>query len=187
MNLFKKKEMIPVILHLNVRVQPIQREIFFEDIFKKLFFKSRLGKVTGGGTYFASNGEPKSCDMEMLIKKDKLDILISLINHLPIFPKGSKLIFEDNEIDVGCAEGLAIYLNGTELPMEIYQNYDSNDLVNQLNLALKDIGEFLGYFEGNYETVLYYYGKSYAEMKEKINPIIEDYPLCQKCRITQIA
>ena len=34
---------------------------------------------------------------------------------------------------------------------------------------------------------LYFYGSSFAEMKQRIEPFIATYPLCQKSRIEQIA
>lgn len=36
-------------------------------------------------------------------------------------------------------------------------------------------------------TALYFYGTSFAEMKQRIEPFIATYPLCQKSYIEQIA
>lgn len=53
--------------------------------------------------------------------------------------------------------------------------------------ALDGIGIRLSYWEGNSETALYYYGKDYLAMKEKITLITKSHLLCEKCRIKQIA
>lgn len=53
--------------------------------------------------------------------------------------------------------------------------------------AIDGIGRFYSYWEGNEWTALYFYGVSFVEMKQKIEPFIASYPLCQKSRIEQIA
>ena len=53
--------------------------------------------------------------------------------------------------------------------------------------AMEGIGRMYSYWEGSTYTALYFYGTSFAEMKEKIEPFIASYPLCQKSRIEQIA
>ena len=54
-------------------------------------------------------------------------------------------------------------------------------------LTYSTIGRFYSYWEGNEWTALYFYGVSFVEMKQKIEPFIASYPLCQKSRIEQIA
>ena len=39
-------------------------------------------------------------------------------------------------MDIGTAEGMALYLNGTELPAEVYRNNDVNELIALLDFAL---------------------------------------------------
>jgi hypothetical protein len=87
---------------------------------------------------------------------------------------------------VGVAEGIGIYLNGTDLPDEVYQTNDVNELVAQLDAALGDAGELYSYWEGPTETALYYYGPSAARMRELIAAVVGTHPLAQQSRITQL-
>jgi broad specificity phosphatase PhoE len=104
-------------------------------------------------------------------------------------PKGSYLQFDDSErrINFGKLEGLAIYLNGTDLPDEVYETGDINFICDEFTRLLGDDGELGGDWNGPTETALYIYGRSYQSIRDKIAPFIAEYPLCQKARIEQIA
>ncbi|MCM1146044.1 MAG: hypothetical protein NC407_15215 [Lachnoclostridium sp.] len=91
------------------------------------------------------------------------------------------------EIEVGTLEGLAYYSNGVDLPDEVYQTCDINYVIEQMGQAMEGIGRMYSYWESSTYTALYFYGSSFAEMKKRIEPFITEYPLCQKCRIEQIA
>lgn len=182
----KQENPVSVWLHLNARLQPVHREEIFEDLLEQVLSKYKLGELLGGGTLQKATGEVKSCAIEMMIQRDKLEKFFSVLYQIDTIPKGSRLIIDDEEKEIGSAEGLALYLNGTDLPAEIYENCDINYLIDQLDLALEESAFGFSYWEGNSETALYYYGRSYEEMVEKITPIVEKYPLCAKCRIEQV-
>jgi hypothetical protein len=54
-------------------------------------------------------------------------------------PKGSRLIWNDgaNELAFGSCEGLAVYLNGTDLPDAVYEECD-------LNVVYEEFGRLAG-------------------------------------------
>lgn len=183
----KQKKMVSVWLYLNARLQPVHREEFYEELLEEILSKYKLGELLGGGTLQKSTGEIKSCAIEMNVSKKRLEHFFSIMNEIDTIPKGSKVIIEDQETELGCAEGLALHLNGTDLPEEIYENCDINYLIEQLDNALDDIKQAFSYWEGESETVLYYYGRSYVEMNDRIAEIVQKYPLCTKCKIEQIA
>lgn len=178
-------------LNLNARLQPMHR-FNLEDILQEMLKKKKLGKVTGGGTLQnPKNGEIMSCDIEIHLNDDSqnsVDYLVEFANQLSI-PKGSALLSIEPEfkIEVGTLEGLAYYSNGTELPDEVYKNYDINHVIEQMGEAMKGIGRLYSYWESNEWTALYFYGTSFAEMKKLTESFIASYPLCQKSRIEQIA
>lgn len=87
----------------------------------------------------------------------------------------------------GKAEGLAIYLNGTDLPKEVYEKSDVNVVYDTVEKLLGDRGAIQGYWQGPTETALYLYGDSAQEMREAIAGFLASYPLCQRARIIQIA
>ena len=181
-----KRKSVIVNLKLNAKLQPIHRGEF-EDMVETVLKKNDAGEITGGGTFLLPTREIACCDIEFSIYEDKLDQFIHFLKQIDLIPKGSSIQYNDNEIEIGIAQGLGLYLNGTELPIEVYQNNDINELIEKLDNALENVGVKLSHWEGPNETALYYYGKNYLEMKDKILTITQNHPLCEKCRIDQIA
>lgn len=175
-------------LKLNARFQPKHR-FELEDALQEILEKAHMGEVTGGGTAQNVDGEIAYCVIDIQLTNDALDSvtwLVDLLNRIGI-PKGSVLQGIEPEIEVGILEGLAYYSNGVDLPPEVYATCDINYVIEQMELAMEGIGRLFSYWEGSTHTALYFYGRSYSEMKQKIEPFISTYPLCQKSRIEQIA
>lgn len=173
-------------LKLNARFQPTHR-FELEDALQEILENERLGEITGGGTAQNPDGEIAYCDIEIhLYNPDCVPQLTSLLNRIGI-PKGSLLHGAETEIAVGTLEGMAYYSNGVDLSDEVYQTCDINYVIEQMEQAMEGIGSMYSYWEGEAYTALYFYGTSFLEMKEKVTPFLETYPLCQKCRIEQIA
>lgn len=173
-------------VHLNARFQPIHR-FEFEDIIEGILKKHKVGELLGGGSSVMVTGEVSSCDMEFNIREDKIDSFVSFLHQLDFVPKGSFVSVGDEKIEVGCVEGLGLYLNGTDLDADVYKNNDINELLELLDGSLTGVAERQSYWEGSAVTAIYYYGKSYKDIQEIILPIIETHPLCEKCKLQQIA
>lgn len=190
--LFKKKQKQPTInvtATLNARLMPIDRGDVFEDPLDEWLREKNLGEVDGGGCGLSDSGEVEFCDVEIMLfeaSEEVLDQVISKLDSLGA-AKGSLLRMGESSKPFGKAEGLAIYLNGTDLPADIYANSDVNHLIEEVNKALDGIGFFAGGWDGPVETALYLYGPSYSKMQEALAELLGSYPLCQKCRIVQIA
>ncbi len=175
-------------LQLNARLQPKHR-FALEDAIDEILQNHKLGEVTGGGTLLDADGEVKYCDINIQLDTDDLkhvQLLTEILNGFGI-PKGSFMEYDDEKISLGTLEGLGCYLNGKDLPAEVYRTCDINYAIEQLDLAMDGTGEIYSYREGPTYTALYFYGVSFSEMNEKIQAFINSYPLCQKCRIEQIA
>jgi len=179
-------------LQLNSRLQPIHRHPI-EDTIGDALEKLGCGEVIGGGTSQMPTGEIDFCDIAMLLTENSTDCinkLLEILNDISI-PKGSVLFSTDEGNDyrqeLGTLEGLALYLNGTDLPDNVYENCDINVVIEELDNLLEGEGVMLSHRDGEAETALYYYGKSFSKMNELIATFINEYPLCQKCRIEQIA
>ena len=184
---FKKKEtFISITLQMNAKLQPFHRADF-EDMIENILKEKQAGEIIGGGSLLMPTGEISCCDIEFSIIENQVDSFISFLNQITLIPNGSKILMKDSMMNIGKSEGLGLYLNGTDLPKEVYQNSDINELIEQIDTALKGVAVRLSHWEGNSETALYYYGPSYETIKEKILPITQNYPLCEKCRIEQIA
>lgn len=197
MGLFSKKNKsekkarteIEATLNLKAKIDPATREKLYENMIDKVLSRKKIGYLDGGGTLVDADGMICECDVELIYYSDCEQEFVELFKKIPC-PKGSKLIYGhdgENEIPVGNLEGLGLYLNGTDLPDEVYQSCDINVLYEKLVVALKDDIAFFGNSRGAKETALFFYGDSFVQMKALIQPIVDTYPLCQKCRIVQEA
>ncbi|MFC4765207.1 hypothetical protein [Dyella koreensis] len=176
---------------LNARVQPIHRGEIYEDPLDAFLRERGLGEVDGGGTMLTEHGEIDYCDVEIHltdVSEDKLAWLVNTLENMGA-PKGSKLLLDDGkrEIPMGRNEGLAVYLNGTDLPDEVYANCDSNVVYSTFAVLLGDAGVIQSWWQGPTETALYLYGPSFEQMRALIADFVASYPLCQKARLVQIA
>jgi hypothetical protein len=180
-----------IVVNLNAKLQPLDRLDYFEDPLDEILRSKNIGEVAGGGSLLSESKEIESCDIEIEVNSSTDDVIAILKDTLEKLgaPKGSKLIIEeqDKEIPAGISEGLALYLNGTDLDHKVYQESDSQFVFDELNRLLHGKGRVLSHWQGPAETALYMYGFSFTEMKSLINEFVTTYPLCQKCRIEQIA
>ena len=175
-------------LMLNARFLPIHR-FALEDALQEVLTTLDMGSVDGGGTYQMPSGEIRACDIVLLLKdgsQDNIDKLARIVRSMGL-PKGSSMKHETGETDIGTLEGLAVYLNGTDLPAETYKTCDINHVIHSLEEAMEGVGRMYSYWEGQTVTGLYFYGRSYEEMLELAKPFLDDYPLCRECRTEQIA
>jgi len=184
----KEEDGFHMTLKLNARLQPRDRH-GLEDVIQEMLEERKMGNVDGGGSMQLPSGEIKFCDIEIYLKdgsQESIQALRDVINQLNI-PKGSELQAEDFCIPVGEQEGLALYLNETELPDEVYESCDINYVVEQMEALMEGIGKMYSFWEGPEDTGLYFYGTSYEKMKAAVQGFLEEYPLCRKCVVVQIA
>lgn len=185
----KKKKTVPVTACLNVRLMPIDRGDVFEDPLDEWLQEQGLGDVDGGGCGLCETREIAFCDVEMNLKDASDEVLNQVIQKLEEMsaPKGSSLKWEGSSREFGTLEGMGIYLNGTDLPDEVYASNDVNQLIGELAKALEGKGEYFGGWDGPTETGLYCYGPSFQDMRNAVSAVLESEPLAQASRIEQIA
>lgn len=180
-----------IVAQLNARIQPMHRGEFFEDPLAAELKKHAIGIVSGGGTMQNRSGEIEYCDIEIELSGSAPETLKQVVEILESLgaPKGSKLKLENDgsEVAFGVCEGLAVYLNGTELAPEVYEACDSNFVYSELDRLLEGAGRVLSYWQGPTDTAFYLYGASASAMRGRISDFLGRYPLCQDCRIEQIA
>lgn len=145
----------------------------------------------GGGTDLAPDPVGISaCDIEISVTDCSEAVLKQVKQVLDLLgaPKGSELRFPGpaSPIAFGVMEGMAIFINGTDLPAETYANSDINKTITGLCDAFGEQGELRGYWEGNQETTLYFYGSNFLAMKASVIPYIDSDPLCRLCRVERI-
>ncbi len=194
-SLFRKKappKKNPVIeARLAARLQPIPRGDLFEDPLNERLSDLKLGHVIGGGTELADDPVGiQACDVVMEVWNTSPETIAAIIAALEEFgaPKGSELRMEGQPpVPFGVTEGMALYLNGTDLAPEVCEMSDINTTLEGLFGALAGEGRMFGHFEGSRETGLYFYGAHYARMRELALAYAASDPLCENCRIEQIA
>ena len=164
-------------LQLNAKLQPFDRHDL-EDIIDEFLSKEDLGETSGGGALMSKEGEIEYCDIEISLNDtaNAVEKLLQKLEDIGI-PKGSKLYNENFSQEIGSLEGLGLY-----------ETSDINVVFDTVCEILKDVLVLTSYHEGSKDTALYFYIKgNFAEAKEQIKDFITTYPLCEKCRIVQIA
>jgi hypothetical protein len=187
--LLKKKEDAPMwhlTLQLNARLMPTDRGAIIEDTIDRVLKERGIGAVDGGGTLMSVTGEIKHSDVEIYLneRSDKnYDEVYEIIMRLGA-PKGSILISEDGEKEIGDLEGLALYLSRADLDANP-KSCEINRLWSDLMDEIKGEHKYGSYWEGKEETALYFYGRSFDRMNELTARFIKRYPL--RNRIVQVA
>lgn len=180
-----------ITVSLNARLAPMDRGDLEDAVNDFMEGNGHPIRVVGGGTLLSDIGEVQECDLE--VEVENLDAekfqLVKDVFEAMLAPKGSRIInhIANETINFGQHEGLALYLNGTDLPDEVYKTCDSNHVYDECERLIEGVGMINSYWQGDKETALYMYGKSYEEIYQRISDFVKTYPLCQQCRIVQIA
>jgi hypothetical protein len=197
--LFKKNEQTEapesnfIVAQLNEKVMPIDRGLVYEEPLDEFLKERGYGEVAGGGTLQEKTGELSYCDVEISLASISIDksMIAEIIWKLESLgaPKGSKLIIEKtkDEIPFGKKEGLAIYLDGQNLPDEVYKECDINFVLSELHRLINIAPNADRNWQGEKETALYFFSDSFEQMKNSISDFIATYPLCKGARVVQIA
>jgi hypothetical protein len=131
-------------------------------------------------------GNPRSATLTCSSTGDAEAVLAPAIAALELAgaPKGSRARLDERDpVTFGVTQGLAVNLNGTDVPDEVYATNDVNELVAALLDSLGDEGQMQSQWQGSRETALYLYGPSSAHMTERITDVLRRFPLAQGCRV----
>ena len=174
-------------IELNAKLQPMHRVQLFEEPLEKVLLQASAGELIGGGTLQSATGEIEKCDIILDANDEWVEKMLTYLRGIRIIPQGSRVICNQEIIPIGKAESLAIYLNGTDLPTEVYQSNDVNELISGLQDALGEKCFMFSWWEGQKETALYFYGEKYSELYGAVKPILDVHPLCKLSHTKQIA
>src|SRR5205823_3464365 len=148
---------IPAYAQVNARIMPLDRGERYEDPLGEALAENGLGAVTGGGTMQSETGEIEYCgiDVDLLDVSKAVPFVCTFLTERGA-PRGSKLEYELDgkrvEVPFGAAEGLAIYLNGTDLPDQVYKECDVNAVYDEINRLLGERGSIQSHWQGPAET-----------------------------------
>ena len=182
---------VNVTAELNHKIGPIARGESYEDPLGEALQKHGYGETDGGGTMLSKVGEIEFVDVHMLLTLPETSIpfVVQFLESRGA-PKGSKLSIREGEtlrvVPFGVREGFAIYLDGVNLPEEVYKTSDSNVVVGEINKRLAGHGRIEAHWQGPTETALYVYGDSITMMKPLIADFMALYPLCKGARVVNL-
>ena len=194
--LFKKeklKESSFIVATLNDKIMPIDRGEIYEDPLDEYLIEKKIGEVSGGGTMQEKSGEIDFCDVEIKLNESEIekDVINQIIKKLEDLgaPKGSILNIEKTEekINFGKLEGIGIYLDGTNLPKNVYEECDINFVITEIHRLTETEYIVNRNWVNENGTALYFYGESFEKMKTQIKGLLDTYPLCENCKVEQIA
>jgi hypothetical protein len=141
-------------------------------------------------------GEGSAFTKELGIEYVNLELELADLSLIPTIietlekrgaPKGSELKFSnlDKEtlVEFGTSECLALFLDGVNLPDEVYQSTDIDELVVKLRDSSEGFAEYRASWAGDYETSIHFFCDDADAMFQRMEPVISTYPLCRNCRV----
>lgn len=177
-------------LYLNLKepLQPVDRGGIYEDPLQEVLDARAPGSaVVGGGTAQGPDGSPTDSDIEVEVVGDPAEVMALVIDVLEFYgaPKGCTARLNDGEpVSFGRAEGLELALNGYDLPAEVYQANDVNELLARIGQALGTEGRMHSHWVGPKYTSIYFYGPSADRLRELVEPITSVHPLAAQSVLT---
>jgi hypothetical protein len=178
-----------VIARIPEHIEPLDRGARYEDPVQDALAIRALGMVTGGGSQLTPAAEIGYVDVEMALADldEALDVAKRALEEAGA-PVGSEFLYREDGSDVerqfGVQEGLALYLDGTSLPEEVYADTDLEALMQRLAAAVDSVGgELRSVWNGPNETALYHYGPSADAMAVALQPVFDEFPICQNARL----
>jgi len=170
-------------------IQPIARGERYEDPLHDALEAAGLGEVSGGGSSFDEEHGIDYVGIDIdLASLDGLDLAKRVLEEAGA-PKGSELQFEqDGEsrtVPFGVTERLTVWLDGVSLPDEVYEEFSTDDLGDQIfaAMAFDASAEIRGSWQGQRETSLYIHGADAEQLFRAIEPVLSASPACQNARV----
>lgn len=179
-----------VIARIAEYVEPIDRGERYEDPLARVLEERGVGQVTGGGSQLDENFRISFVDIEMMLAdlSDSLALVESTLNDLGV-PVGSELLYEENgeqrSKQIGILEGLELYLDGVNLPAEVYEKLDFQSFYDDIAAALKakNAGHPRSVWTGNEETGIFIFGPSADGIGDVLSGLVSKHPILQNSRL----
>ncbi|WP_210439055.1 hypothetical protein [Nocardioides xinjiangensis] len=181
---------LPVVVHLNARVQPAHRGEIYEEPLQAAFDRYVPGcEVVGGGSELDPTDGARSCDIEVELRGDRdraLTVLVTALEHFGAPVGSSYAVDEDAPVPFGRTHGVALSLDGTSLPTDVYATNDVNELIDGLAAELGDSATLQSWWEGPERTSLYFYGEDPARIRAVLEAAPERWPLAERSRVEDL-
>lgn len=179
---------ITVTVRIPARLQPAHRDELIVTPVRQLLEQISPGtRVAVTETVVNQHGEPLEAVLELEVPLADAERVVTAILDLETgLPKGSLVEINGKGATFGELEGLAVYLNGTDLDDEVYAAADLQALVDDLQAHLDRDGQLWSYWQGPTETALYFYGPDAGMIRGAIDGRVHEQPLMERCRMVQL-
>jgi hypothetical protein len=175
-----------VLARVYEHVEPIDRGNRYEDPLQAILEKAKLGRVTGGGSQLNELGGIDYADVEIeLSNQDGALLAVAEALEQAGAPQGSELIHApDGRVlrEFGKQQCLAIVLDGTSLPDEVYADLDFEGVIGEIGAAAGN-DSFHGFCQGDEETSLFFFGPDAEAMFARVEPVLRRLPIAQNARV----
>jgi hypothetical protein len=175
-----------VVARMYEHIEPIARGDRYEDPLQATLEKTGIGRVTGGGSQLDELGGITYADVEIELANtgEALRIVAETLEAAGA-PQGSELIQpSDSRVlrEFGKLQCLAIYLDGTSLPDEVYATLDLRAVVAAIGAAAGD-NSYRGSSQGPENVGLFFFGPDAEAMFTRVEPILRRLPIGQNARV----
>ncbi len=175
-----------VLARVYEHIGPIDRGDRYEDPLQATLEKTGIGRVTGGGSQLDELGKIAYADVEIeLADIDEALRIVADTLEAAGAPQGSELIqTSDNRVlrEFGKLQCLAIYLDGTSLPDEVYANLDFEEVVASIGAAA-GATSYRSFWQGPEETGIFFFGPDAEAMFARVEPVLRRVPIGQNARV----
>ena len=165
-------------------IMPIDRGERYEDPLHDTLEAAGIGRVTGGGSQLTEDGRIAFVDIEIeLLDLDgALNTAVEALERAGA-PRGSEIQLDAKVLrEFGAAECVAVYLDGVNLPQEVYAELDFDELISALDGAA-GAGSYRGHWQGPEETGLFFFGPNAEELFTRLQPPLQALPVAQNARV----
>ena len=175
-----------VLARLYEYIEPIDRGDRYEDPLQAALEMSGAGRVTGGGSQLDELGGISYVDIEIeLANLDDAPRAVADALEAAGAPQGSELLLASDESvlrEFGTQQCLAVFLDGTSLPDEVYAELDFDAVVEEVGAAA-GAGSYRGFWQGPEETGLFLFGPDAEAMLARVEPVLGRLPIGQNARV----
>jgi hypothetical protein len=175
-----------ILARLYEHIEPIDRGDRYEDPLDAVLAQANIGRVTGGGSQLNELGGIAYAEVEIELANldEALGVVVDALEKAGA-PQGSELIDVSDSRTLrqfGTQQCMAIFLDGTTLPDEVYAALDFDAVVTELGAAAGD-GSNRGFWQGAEETGLFFFGPDAEAMFARVEPVLRRLPIGQNARV----
>ena len=163
-------------------IEPVDREERYENPLQAALKAANAGVVSGRGSQLTDTGLLAYAEIEMSLAdlRPGLDLTVNTLEGAGAL-RGSELRRGDEVVrEFGKLECLAVFLDGVNLPQEVYDDLDMADLLARLEAVA---GSLRGTWAGSEETGLFYSGPDAEELLPKVEAVLRPLPIGQNARL----